>query len=80
MKREAALKIIDETTVDYTQTNSVLRGLQILSRYVYMNPSFEHDQMWAAGFDMTVDKMTREEVIEIARLGWFESENSWSHY
>ncbi len=80
MTRVEALAIITETKDDFNQTQRVFRGMQILAKYSDTEPSFEHDQMWIADFDQTVAKMTREEVIEMASLGWFEQYESWSHF
>lgn len=81
MTKEEALKLIEETKVNYQQKQHIARGLNILAKYDdNMQMSFEHDQMWAADFDSTTAKMTREDVIELAACGWFEDTESWSHF
>ena len=81
MTRAEALAILVETESDYNQMQRVLRGLQILAKYTSdLEPSFEHDQMWVANFEHTVAKMTREDIAEMASLGWFENYDSWSHF
>jgi len=81
MTREEAIEIIKETKADYSQKQRVLRGLQILAKYDdNLDLSFEHDQMWAGSFDKTVASMTRDDCVELARCGWFESYESWSHF
>lgn len=83
MNTAEALQIIKEAKTDYSQKNHIARGLLILAKYNDdMNNSiaFEHDQMWACDFEETVEKMTREEVVEMATLGWFENNESWSHF
>ena len=81
MKPEEALQIIEETERDYKQKQHILRGLQILAKYDDdLRLSFEHDQMWVCDFNETVTLMTKEDVAELARYGWFESQDSWSHF
>jgi hypothetical protein len=85
MTTDEAIKIIAEIEdhVDYSQKRPIIRGLLILDKYderLDYSFSFEHDQMWAADFEDTVKKMTVEEVTEMAHLGWFEDQDSWSHY
>lgn len=80
MTRAEALAIIAKTKDNFDQMQRVFRGMQILSKYSGIEPAFEHDQMWIANFDETVAKMTREEVTEMATLGWFEHYDSWSHF
>lgn len=80
---EDALEIIEKTETDYNQKHRVPRGLQILCEHdedLDIGIVFEHDQMWAGDFEATVATMTREEIEEMARLGWFEDMDSWSHF
>lgn len=81
MQREEAIQIINETQTDYKGEQHVLRGLQILAKYNdNLQLAFEHDQIWAENFDTSIKKMTKEDIIELAVYGWFESFNSWSHH
>lgn len=81
MNREEALKLIETTRTDFNSKQHFARGIAILAKYDDdIDPSFEHDQTWIAIFDETVAKMSREDIIEMARCGWFESEESWSHF
>ncbi len=81
MTREEAKLIIEKTKLDIKREQRVLRGLQILAKYdSSLDCSFEHDQMWVANFDVTVARMTVEEVAEMAACGWFEDFESWSHF
>ena len=58
----------------------VLPGLLILSKHRSDSfYGFEHDQMYTADFEETVKTMTEDEIIEMARLNWFESDDYWSH-
>lgn len=79
MKEEEAKKIIEETDADFSIKNSFVRGLNILSKYEDIDPYFEHDMGWFGSFE-TVEKMTKEEVIELAKCGFFEDEESWAHF
>ena len=83
MTKDEALKIIEETEADYSQKQRVLRGLQILAKYdqnLDAHTSFEHDQIYVNDFEEAVVQMTKEDVVELAVCGWFESEDSWSHF
>lgn len=83
MSEEEALKIIEETKVDYKQKNRIMRGLQILAKYEQNEDcQFEHDIMYASDFGKTVAKMTKEDVAEMAVLGWFKDKEceTWAHF
>jgi hypothetical protein len=83
MTVEEALELIEKTKLGYNQKLRVLRGIQILSEHdedLDIGIVFEHDQMWAGDFEATVYSMTKEEIVEMALLGWFEADGSWSHY
>lgn len=81
MTRAEALQTLEETKKDNKQKQVVVRGLNILAKYDDdLAVAFEHDQVWAADFDTTVARMSKEEVIELAVCGWFESQDSWSHF
>ncbi len=82
MTKDEALQIIDATEVDYSQNQRILRGLQILAKYIEKlddQTAFEHDQMYVNDFEEAVASMTKEDVVELAACGWFECEDSWSH-
>lgn len=83
MTAEEAQQIIDATEPSYQrgEKQHFLRGLQILAKYDDdLRPSFEHDQIWACGFEETLPTMTREDLIELRHCGWFVNEDSWSHF
>ncbi len=81
MTIEEALKIVEDTEANYYLNQTILRGLQILAKYdEVLDCSFEHDQMWVGDFEATVAKMDKDEVWEMARLGWFEADDGWSHW
>ncbi len=64
------------------EKNKVMRGLQILAKYEEnVMPQFDHDIIWASDFDKTVMQMPEEDVIQMAKLGWFyDKENDcWAH-
>ena len=64
--------------------DDLVKGVAILGKYVKgrFNYSFEHDQMWFGEFEETVVQMTEEDVLSLAKYGWFEDEetNSWSKF
>ncbi len=81
MTRERALQIIEGTKTNHAQSQGILLGLQILAKYdEELDCSFEHDQMWVSDFEATVKRMSKDEVIGMARLGWFEADDRWSHW
>lgn len=84
MDIERAKQIISETDGDLGEKNSLLRGLQILAKYLNdMNHGFSADEeIWIDGFEETIGQMTEEEVIQMAKLGWSydEGSNIWTHY
>ena len=59
--------------------NRILEGLKIIEKY---EPDFdtcaEHDTIYAGSYNP--GKMTKEEMAEMEKLGWFESEDSWQHF
>lgn len=81
MTVEEAKAIIEKTETDYKAKSPVPRGLVILMEFSDDIPcSFEHDQAWCGDFEATVEKMGLLAVESMARLGWFEDEESWSHF
>jgi len=83
MDIDKAKEIIGNTETDFTFKNRVLVGMMILSDYAEAGPEdprFEHDQMWYVDFEETVEKMSESTVEMMAKLGWFEDEEAWSHY
>lgn len=60
---------------------AILEGLQILTKYSdETDYAFEHDQCWFHDYEETITKMSDEDFIRMYELGWFEDENSWSHF
>jgi len=81
MDLEVARKCIESTDTDCTIKNRVPKGLNILMGFdPDVQCRFDHDQMWASDFEATVNMMGASAVLSLAQLGWFESENSWSHF
>ena len=67
---------------DFYEKHQVMRGLQILAKYEDdVVPEFGHDVILASDFE-SVLRMTEEEVVQMAKLGWFyDQENScWAHF
>lgn len=57
--------------------NQILAGLQIIAKYDEdFNMCAEHDQIFA-GVDI---EMSEEDQKVMKELGWFWSEESWSHF
>lgn len=82
MDIDKAKEMLESTDTDFGLKNRVLLGMSILATYaepdVY-EPRFEHDQMWYVAFDETVTQMSEGTVEMMAKLGWFEDEDAWSH-
>jgi len=78
---EEAKEIIKQTEMDYKAKSPLPRGLAVLLQYSDDIPcSCEHDQIWAGDFEATVEKMTKADVELMAKLGWWEDEEAWSHF
>jgi hypothetical protein len=82
MDIDEALEIIEKTDRDFDIKNPIYCGLQILVEFTEgeLHMRFEHDQMWAGDFVETVKNMRPAAVEKMTELGWFEAEDSWSHY
>jgi hypothetical protein len=93
MDVEKAKLIIKENIFynDSSQTHAIMRGLQILAKYEedIVPDLMEHGVFKACGFDKTVERMSEEEVVLMAKMGWyFEEEGKcfeeeigcWAHY
>lgn len=80
MTREEALKLISEAkSYDDNEKQLFLRGLMILAKYDdNIFPCTDAYELRASDFDLTVTRMTREEVSEMASMGWFESSGQWA--
>lgn len=62
--------------------NRILLGMQLLSQKgadTDLDMAAEHDQIWFGAFNL-VEKMTEDEVLTMHAWGWFEAEDSWSHF
>jgi hypothetical protein len=80
---ERARAILDEPSdFNPNEKNRILRGMTILSKYSDVDREFasEHDQIYCGDFESTAAKMTDDEIREMSRCNWFESEDSWSHH
>jgi len=79
---DKAREILESTQIDFAIKNQVLQGMVILSGLAEKpgEPIFEHDQAWYTDFEETVTKMDEDTVTTLAKLGWFEDEDAWSHF
>lgn len=76
-----ALKIIQKTEPDYKAKSRVPKGFAILMQFSdNIECHCEHDQLWTGNFEEIVEKMGEGAVESMAVLGWFEDEESWSHF
>jgi len=78
---EEAKEIIEKTEIDFELKSRIPRGLSVLMQFSDdIECSCEHDQIWCADFEATVAKMGEGAVEMMAKLGWFEDEEAWSHF
>lgn len=83
MGRESIVQLIEETPIDHSKKQRFLKGLQSIARYdsdLNSHLCFEHDQVYCSDFGALAEKMTGEEIIEMAQCGWFFREDAWSYY
>ncbi len=81
-KDEAQQIIIEARAAFNSRTNTVLKGLLLLARFygdLDLEIACEHDVLYCGLFGI-VERMTREDVLELAELGWFEESGSWANY
>ncbi|NTW27280.1 MAG: hypothetical protein HGA36_03080 [Candidatus Moranbacteria bacterium] len=84
MDIDKAKEIIEKMDISSMigEKNTVMHGLQILAKYEEnVMPQFDHDIIWASDFDKTVMQMPEEDVLQMAKLGWYyDTENDcWAH-
>jgi hypothetical protein len=82
MDADLARDILSTMAVN-NDCNRILKGMRLLATHGEdTNVSFAaaHDRIYFGAFEVTVEKMTEEEVRQMAAWGWFESEDSWSHH
>jgi len=76
-----ALEIIQKTETDYKIKSRIPKGFVILMQFSDdIECNCEYDRLWAGNFEETVKKMGEGDVTSMAQLGWFEDEESWSHF
>lgn len=81
MTVKEALEIIQKTETDFKIKSRIPRGLSLLMQFSdNIECRCEHDRIWAGNFRETVKKMGEGAVTSMAQLGWFEDEESWSHF
>lgn len=81
MTKEEAQHIMEQVKPSYTEKQRVIRGLNILAKYDDdLSIAFEHDQMYTGDFETLIAHMTPEDLQELTLCGWFESQDSWSHF
>jgi hypothetical protein len=80
MDIEKAREILESDDNERIYENDFSKGVAIISKYAdtKFGYQFQHDQMWYGDFEKTVEKMTESEVMELAKHGWFEDEDSWT--
>ena len=57
---------------------NILEGLKIIEKYDASSDfCAEHDQVFCGSYDLP---MTDEDKEKMDELGWFEDDDSWSHF
>lgn len=83
MNINEALEILKRDSPLTYEKCPVLEGMQIIAKNTigkYINRYTDHDEIWYGNFEETVKEMTKEEVLNLHRLGWFKNEDSWFRY
>ena len=81
MDIEKALELLDsDIRHEYkSKLSAISKGLELISKcdpksYFASGP----EQIWVGDFESTVELMTEDEVLTMAKNGWFHSEDGWS--
>lgn len=85
MTHEQIRELCEATESDYAGTkNREFEGLKILMKYTdELSFSAEHDQLWVHLPEERIEAMSKEDIVEMAKMGWFlesEWEGSWTHF
>jgi len=78
-----AKELIEKTDRSFSERHQIMKGLQILAKYENdVDCYFEHDRIYASNFEETVSKMSEDDVLQMAKLGWFHDEENeyWTHF
>lgn len=83
MNITAALEVIKNSKYDKDCPDPIYEGITILRRYhkeLKCNYSFYDDQLFVGvfRFETYIAEMSDEDIVRMASLGWFESEDSWA--
>ena len=81
MTREEALKILRDTETDFSIRNSVFKGINMISVWDHdIQFEAEHAILYVSNFDDILKKMNQRDVELMAKWGWFEEQNKWTHH
>ena len=82
MKVEEVIDMYEKETIktDYSIKNRKFKGMEILNKYVdELEFAAAHDIIYVADFEI-VEKMSDEDIKELLKYGFFESEDSWAFF
>jgi len=87
MTTDEAKAIIDSIEGSYTvkavgKVDRIYDGLTLMKKY-HSNIRYAvgRNQIWCGvDFDESVAEMSDEDVRSMAEMGWFQDEDSWSHF
>jgi len=76
MNREQIEKLFEEAEY-YKGKNSILIGLNIISKYIDIDLCAEHDEIYSENIDKLIEKgMTDADWVELSKTDWrIDSEN-----
>lgn len=77
MASEERSELLESLETDHTIKNRILKGLQIFAKYtddVMVEPA--HDEIFAGCKNEENDKITKEDLLELGKLGWMADDES----
>ena len=81
MDIEKAKILIENTECDFSIDNGIFKGLKILNKYVdELNFDAAHNVVWLNDFESTTEKMSEQDVKQLAKYGFIEDEDSWAFF
>ena len=81
MDIEKALELLDsDIRHEYkSKLSAIIKGFELISKYDPKSCFVSvQDQIRVGNFETTVELMTEDEVLTMAKNGWFHSEDGWS--
>ena len=84
MTIEEAAELMENAEYDPSKKNDIAAGFAILSKYCDDIPvAADHDEIWAgpaSNFEAFVEEINREDIEELATLGWHIDDSDSLHH